>query len=483
MHCRRRLGGIFLASAALAGRADAAPPPIAAPISSEQTGATTGSLSDFIGSLERTNFLLGDMFGLRTFLSRYGISFALQETSEVLGNASGGLRQGAEYDGLTQMVLQLNTQRAFGWYGGTFDVSALDIHGRNLSADNLGTLQTSSGIESDRAFRLWELWYDQKLLDEDRLDIKVGQQSLDQEFIVSTNAAYFMNTMFGWPTVPSYDLPGGGPAYPLSDLGVRVKMRPLDSLNILLGVFSGSPAPSNDGDPQMLDGAGTSFTLNRGALVFGELQYSFPALGAMVDPDEAASLSGTYKLGFWYDTESFADQLIDQNGLSLANPVSNGLPRNHNGDYSIYAVADQMVWRNARDPNRSVSVFARAMGTPQSNRNLITFTMNAGVVMHEPITNRADDTLGLGMGYARVSGDVGKLDADTAVYSGDSGLPIRSGETYFEATYQYQARPWWQLQPDVQYVINPGGGASNPNSPDDQLHNELVIGLRTNILF
>jgi hypothetical protein len=68
---------------------------------------------------------------------------------------------------------------------------------------------------------MWELWYQQKFLDEDRLDVKIGQQSLDQEFMVSQNAIYFINTMFGWPMVPSADLPGGGPAYPLSALGAR----------------------------------------------------------------------------------------------------------------------------------------------------------------------------------------------------------------------------------------------------------------------
>ena len=144
----------------------------------------------------------------------------------MLGNVTGGARQGFDYDGLTQTVLQLDTQRAFGWYGGTFNVSALQIHGRNLSADNLRRLQTASGIEADRATRLWELWYEQKFLDEDRLDIKIGQQSLDQEFMVSNNAAYFVNTMFGWPMLPSADLPGGGPAYPLSALGVRVRAAP-----------------------------------------------------------------------------------------------------------------------------------------------------------------------------------------------------------------------------------------------------------------
>ena len=174
-------------------------------------------------------------------LGKIGISFGLQETSEVLGNVTGGAKQGAAYDGLTQMVLQLDTKRAFGWYGGTFNVSALQIHGSNLSANNLLTLQTASGIEADRATRLWELWYQQKFLDEDRLDIKVGQQSLDQEFMVSQNAGYFVNTMFGWPMVPSADLPGGGPAYPLSALGVRLRARPIDPLTFLVGRVQRQP--------------------------------------------------------------------------------------------------------------------------------------------------------------------------------------------------------------------------------------------------
>ena len=57
----------------------------------------------------------------------------------------------------------------------------------------------------------------------DQVDIKVGQQSLDQEFMVTQNGSYFVNTMFGWPMLPSADMPGGGPAYPLSALGVRAR--------------------------------------------------------------------------------------------------------------------------------------------------------------------------------------------------------------------------------------------------------------------
>jgi porin len=464
-----------------------APPPISTPISGDQSGnGQPMDLDAFLSNLKRSNFLLGDLFGLRTLLSKYGISFAVQETSEVFGNATGGLRRTAEYDGLTQAIVQLDTNRAFGWYGGLFNVSALNIHGKNFSADNLGDIQTASGIEADRATRLWELWYQQKFLLEDRLDVKIGQLSADQEFIVSANASYFMNTMFGWPTLPSYDLPGGGPAYPLSAPAVRVRARPIDSVNVLVGVFSGSPVNNNAGDPQRENHSGTSFPW-RGTLVFTELQYAYPSLGTMVYPGESAPLAHTYKIGAWYDSESFPDQRYDANGLPLAGAASSGVPAQHHGDLSIYAVADQMVWRNANDPNNTLSAFARVMGAPQADRNFIRFSMNAGLVYHEPFRNRADDTFGIGMGYARLSSSVVGFDTDAAnlaaIADPGSYNPVRSSETYLEATYQYQLRPWCQLQPDMQYVLNPGGGVVDPSDPGHRIGNELVLGLRVNILF
>jgi porin len=478
---------ISAAAAALlataAGPALAAPPPLSVPVSGTLNPDGTEGFSGFLGSLQRSNFLLGDMFGLRSALSKYGIELAVQETSEVLGNAIGGVRRGADYDGLTQAILQLDTQRAFGLYGGLFNVSALQIHGRNLSADNLDSLQTASGIESDRSTRLWELWYDQKFLPEDRLDIKIGQQSLDQEFIASPNGAYFLNTMFGWPLVPSVDLPGGGPAYPLSDLGIRFRYRPINPLTILVGVFNGSPSSTNQGDPQLADRSGTSFPTNGGQLFFAEMQWSYPAIGTMEEPGQGAPLGHTYRLGAWYNSEEFDDYRFDNSGLPLTAANSTGVPRRHTGDYSIYAVADQMVWRKGNDPNRSVSVFGRAMGTPQADRNLVDFSLNAGVVYHDPIVNRPDDTLALGMGYAHVSQSVADADRDIALSDPTGFNPVRSTETYIEATYQYQIHPWWQIQPDIQYVFNPGGGIANPYAPGKQVGDEFVLGIRTNVLF
>jgi porin len=60
---------------------------------------------------------------------------------------------------------------------------------------------------------------------------------------------------------------------------------------------------------------------------------------------------------------------------------------------------------------------------------------------------------------------------------------VRGSETMVEATYQYQLNPWLQLQPDVQYVWNPGAGVVNPNNPSRKIKNELIMGVRANITF
>ena len=488
--CRRPIGvapaAVLILTFSLCGNpASAAPPQILIPTEEqvEQGEEAPGTEPlGFLSGISRSNFLLGNMSGLRPFLSQYGMSFALQETSEVLGNVTGGSRQGFEYDGLTQMALALDTQRAFGWYGGTFLASALQIHGRNLSTDNLQTLQTASGIEADRATRLWELWYDQKFLEENRLDVKIGQQSLDQEFIVSQNAGFLINTMFGWPLVPSADLPGGGPAYPLSALGVRVRARPIDPVTFLVGAYSGSPAPKGTGDPQVLNPSGLSFPLNQGVLVFAEMQYQYPSLGSMLYADQAEPLARTYKLGYWYDSENFDDLLHDEANLSLADPTSSGIPRTHRGEFGVYAVADQLVWVDPTETDRTINLFFRALGAPQSDRSLITFSLNAGLTFHEPFLHRDDDTFAVGMGYAKVSSSAAQLDQDTAFFTG-TPFPVRGGETFIEATYQYQATPWWQLQPDMQFVFNPGGGVLNQNGNGQRLRNEFVLGIRTNIFF
>ena len=476
---------------AFASAAHATPPNTAASTPTESSDDQTqssepnsaiNSNGGIMNGLARSGQLLGDIGGLRTLLGDVGANLNLVETSEILGNVSGGIKQGFVYDGLTQADLQVDTQRAFGLWGGLFNVSALEIHGSNLSQNNLGTFQTASGIEADRALRLWELWYQQKF-DDGKVDVKIGQQSADQEFIVSSNGLLFVNTMFGWPVTPSYDLPGGGPAYPLSAPAIRVRGKPDDAITLLGAIYSGSPVRNNNGDPQQVNPSGTTFPIGNGVLGFAEIQFENPANGSMVHEGEKEDLAGVYKLGVWYDSQKFNDQEFDENGFSQADPASDMVADHHRGNFNVYGVIDQAIWKSD-EPNEDekvVSFFARAMGGPD-DRNLITYGVNGGLTLKDPFEGRDDDTAGIAMGFAQVGDRARDLDVDTGILSGSPNL-ARHSETFVEATYQYQVFPWWQLQPDLQYVIDPGAGASNPNDPAQRIKNELVLGVRTNITF
>ena len=74
------------------------------------------------------------------------------------------------------------------------------------------------------------------------------------------------------------------------------------------------------------------------------------------------------------------------------------------------------------------------------------------------------------------------FDADVAHFTGQFH-PIRSGEAVLELTYRFQLTGWWQLQPDFQYIFNPGGGIVNPNMPGRRVADSAILGLRTAISF
>ena len=434
----------------------------------------------FLSATSNSSNLLGDMGGLRPALDKYGITLNIIENAEVFGNLTGGAQQGFEVNGLTTVTLQLDTQKAFGLDGGTFNVSGLHIWGGDVSATNLYTLQFATGIEADNAVRLWELWYQQKF--GDRFDIKIGEQSVDNEFKVSQYGSYFLNAAMGWPLLPTEDLPGGGPGYPLAGLGVRARAIVTDNVHVLAGVFNGSPIPRDSPNTQLSNPHGVSFPLNTGVFAIAETQISWGS-DTSAKPNAEGPLPGLLKIGGWYDSYDFDDLQYDNQGVPLASPASNGIPAVHHGDYAFYGGLDQTIWRSKDDPNRTINVLIRPMFTPLQDRNLIRFSVDAGLTVHEPIVGRSDDTFGLGMGLGRVSNSASGYDKDFSFYNPTVYTPVRGTETFLEATYQIQAMKWWQIQPDIQYVFNPGAGIANPNDPTQKIKNELVIGLRTNITF
>src|SRR5579871_330165 len=84
--------------------AGAAPPTLAVPEAENPQPSQGFAPFGFLTGIGKSSNLLGDMWRLRPLLSQYGLSLAVSETSEILGNVTGGVHRGADYDGLTQMA-------------------------------------------------------------------------------------------------------------------------------------------------------------------------------------------------------------------------------------------------------------------------------------------------------------------------------------------------------------------------------------------
>ena len=401
----------------------------------------------------------------RQQLCKAGLKLGVTETSEVLGNLTGGRHQGAIYEGLTDLNLDIDFRPALHIRGDLF-ARAYQIHGRGLTP-TIGSLNEMSGIEAAPTTRLVELWYEQRF--DHWLRIRIGQQTIGNEFFNPESSRLFVNGTFGWPTQPSLDLPSGGPGFPLGTPAIRVRIDPMEGLTLFTAVFNGDPTGAGVGGSQLADASGTAFRTSDGAWAIAEIRYN---------PDDS-NKNGTYRLGTWYNSERFRDLRFDTNGNSLAGPQSNGHPRLHDGDYTLYVNIDQPLLVN-EDEHTRLGLFARA-GVVPGDRNLIDVYADGGIIYGGPF-GRADDRIGLALAYAKVSGAARGFDADVVKFNG-SPLPIRSAETILEVTYQLQLTPWWQLQPDFQYVFNPGGGVPSLSAPTRRVGDAVVFGLRTAITF
>jgi porin len=417
--------------------------------------------------------LTGDWGGLRTALAEQGVTISAAYTAEVFANVQGGIKRGAIYDGLFLPQLDADLEKLVGWEGATFRVSMIQGHGPSLSQGWVGNvLNVSSTVAVPPATRLYNLWLQQTLFG-GLVSARVGMMNVDAEFIISPTASVFVNSTFGWPGWTALDLPGGGPAYPLSSPGVRLKLQPAaEGAYLQAAVFSGDPTgDGGSNSPATVIPSGTVFAITGGAFFIGEAGYT------LNQAKDAEGPPMSFKLGGWYhNSPRFQDQRYDTAGISLASPASNGIPLNHVGDWGVYGLVDTSLLRTEAG---GLSGFARIAGSP-GDRNLIQFYLDAGLTYKGLIPTRGDDTAGIGASFARIGANARGLDRDVQFFSNPL-FPVRDQEIVLELTYQAQLTPWLTLQPDLQRIFHPGGYVQNPDGSIRR--NALVLGLRSALTF
>lgn len=96
------------------------------------------------------------------------------------------------------------------------------------------------------------------------------------------------------------------------------------------------------------------------------------------------------------------------------------------------------------------------------------FFANGGLVYQGLFPSRLHDTAAFGVAYGAFSRQLARSQRDAR--SAGSGAGVQQYEVALELTYIVQATRWLQVQPDLQYIINPGGTGKLPNA--------LVLGFQ-----
>jgi len=394
-------------------------------------GLTSGSHA---GEAEPREFFSGQPKGL----GEQTVAGKFNYAGEVFRNFSGGQRIGTIYEGLVDAGVGINLERLAGWKDTVFFANVICPHGDGLTNRYTGDLNVLSSIDANDGLRLENCWLQTSFAD-GKWSVRAGQIVVDAEFAVVDGAAAFLNSGFGLsPTVAdNINLS----TYPVAAPGLRVAWKP-DKIWTLQAAVSSGDAGTLVTNPR---NARWNLSAHDGVAVFAEAIYQPYRVGG--------GLPGTMKLGGFYDSKFF--------------PAQSGSGSWH-GDYGFYAILDQMVWPKGGKLEavpQGVDVFAKAAFAPE-HRNFIEYDFEAGMTYTGPFPGRTSDVAGIGLVQAKVSDDA----------RGPDGRRFSSHrETVLEFFYQAAINDHFSVQPDFQYIVNPG--ATNGE------RDAVVGGLRFNLLY
>jgi porin len=380
----------------------------------------------------------GDWGGLRQQLKEAGVTIGFDTALEGFKNFRGGLDT---HDAVGAATLDLNmaldTEKLFNWRGGRFYVDMEYHAGQDPSEVLVGDLQVFDKLNAPAYLQFFEMWYEQKLLG-DKLRLKVGKVDANTEFSVIDNGLSFLNsssqvspTLFVLPTTPD-PMPG-----------INLFVTPNESYYAGFGAYYSNRSVRLGnlvGNPQ--DAQSSKF----GAFMIGET-------GLRWGSDSLLRRDGNLKAGAWVHTGTFSrlggsgpSEASAAGGSGSSTSVSPGqgsAGSTQEGVHGYYLIVDQTLWQpsQAKAGGPGVRCFLE-YGATRRTVNTIDHHAGGGITWTGLFPGRPDDVLGFTPQYAQISSL--------------ADLP-RSYEMAFELFYRLKISPWLILQPDLQYIANPGG--------------------------
>jgi porin len=415
--------------------------------------AAQPSNGSMLGDWLNQDTMTGNWGGIRTRLEEAGISLRGHYTSETAYNPSGGRFAAARYTQQFDFGADLDLDRLAGIPGGQVLITFTDRKGRSLSADALGNnrFAVQELYGGGQNFRLVELHYQQELLDRQLL-FDIGWAPVGSYFATSPIYCSYFQTLATCGTLQLNNFSWQN--WPFGQWGARVRFQPSPEYYVSTGVYQVNPRHATEGLD--LTFAGT------GVIVPFELAW-LPGQGG-------SGMPGEYKLGGYYDSSRTPDVFLDINGLSAG---LTGAPfAQRNGRWGVYALATQMVYREASGGRRGLTLFGMATASDPKTETFRYFYV--GAVYQGTFAHREADFVSLVFAHGRYNSRLTRFQEDRNRVS-PGAVGIQTYESMMEVAYGIAVAPWLQVRPNLQYVIRPGGTG--------KIRDALVIGLFTKITF
>jgi porin len=350
---------------------------------------------------------------------------------DLMRNTTGGLGVGDAYLDNLDLAATVDGARALGVEGLTLHGHVMYNNGRAFTGRWVGDAQGVNNIEGFESWRLYEFWAEMRFGGSGRTSLRAGLYDLNSEFDSIETGGLFMHASHGLGPELGMSGENGPSTFPVTSLAVRLQGG-ADAWYWQVAAFDAVP-----GEPDHPER--TSFRLggDEGALLIGEV-------------GRAAGPFRKLALGAWsYTAEFEAIGEFDEAG----DPVS------ATGNRGFYALADaNLVERGALN----VAGWVR-MGLAEDRFNGFKDYVGFGVSGSGLVPGRPDDQLGFAVASA-AAGTPWRNEMALA------GAATDSRETTLEMTWRMPVADWLTLQPDLQYVINPGF--------DTSLDHAFVVGLR-----
>ncbi len=412
---------------------------------------------------ESLNTALGTWKAFQSTMNDHGILVETTNTLDILSNVSGGIRRKTETVGDLDLLLTIDTKKLVSSWQGTLFVYGLGTYGDDPSK-HVGDIQAVSNIAAPNTWKLFEAWYQQNLFE--RFSLLGGLYDVTSEFdVMVSSSELFVNSSFGTGAELAASGKNGPSTFPATSLGIRGQAIVTDGLMIRAVVADGVP-----GDPN--DPHGTHIQLREDDGLFGAMEFAYYKF-RKGDIDKGKPRRLTFRrvgrsapleyeakaaIGFWGYTTS-----LDH----LSKIDSSGEPVKRHGTYGMYGLAEYDVYHEHDDTDQELTIFGRAgMADPRVNR--FSQYYGGGLVYTGLLPGRKFDQTGIGAAAA-VNSKYYKRSQRRA------GQQVDTAEIALEVTHSIFVNHNLFIQPDVQYVINPGTVPGRKNA--------FVLGVRLEVNF